>query len=119
MSFGVLDSDSEYVKGLVKVLDDLGFQTYVFNKEDSFEKEYTKSRFDVVLLSWGLGGERVCESIKKVGEPYPSVIVGGEGGGTVSIHLSIPAVGFLFIPYDAEHLMNTLLKAVENRYELD
>jgi len=118
MSCAVVDGDDEYRAHLARVLDDLGFEVSSFGGSGDFEKQQRDFRFDVIILSWNVepvpGGE-VVESIRRLGEPYPALIVECDGGESVSFQLALAPVGFLFKPFDAGRLMEVLGNAVEDR----
>ena len=111
----IVDNDDEYRNHLSKVLDDLGFLVFSFGNSHEFLIQNKACRFDVVILSWNIepiAGVQVVETIRENGEPYPALIVECDGGESVSLQLAIAPIGFLFKPFDAQHLMQMLEKAV-------
>jgi DNA-binding NtrC family response regulator len=118
MSCAVVDGDVEYRNHLAKVLDDLGFLVFHFGNSREFEIQHRECRFDVVILSWSvepLSGGAVVESIRRLGEPFPALVIECDGGESVSFQLALAPVGFLFKPFDVGHLMEVLRKAVEDK----
>jgi DNA-binding NtrC family response regulator len=111
----IVDQEEEYCEHLSTVLNDLGFDTFVFFEHKEFNEKCCDYNFDVVIVSWDSKfflGEDVVESIIKCGEPYPSVIIGCDGGKTLSFQMAIPPVGFLIKPFDAKHLMEIVRRAI-------
>jgi FixJ family two-component response regulator len=117
MSCAIVDPEKEYSEYLSNVLYDLGFDMSVFNNEKDFNSVCCKSNFDIVIVSWDMEtflGEDVVESLRKCGEPYPSIIVGCDGGNSVSFQLALSPVGFLFKPFEAKRLFEVVRRAMEN-----
>jgi FixJ family two-component response regulator len=115
MSCAIVDADSEYRSHLAKVLDDLGFLVLEFGDSRCFIVQNKECRFDIVILSWNIEpipGVQVVEAVRENGEPYPSLIVECDGGESVSLQLVLAPIGFLFKPFDAQHLMQVLEKAI-------
>lgn len=116
MSCAVVDVDDEYREHLGRVLEDLGFLVFSFGNSREFETQQADCRFDVVILTWNaepVSGGEVVESIRRLGEPYPALIIECDGGESVSFHLALAPVGFLFRPFDAGRFMEVLGKAIE------
>jgi DNA-binding NtrC family response regulator len=115
VSCAVIDRDHVFRTLFSQVLDDLGFLVYGFDNSYEFLRKNKEGRFDIVILSWNskpISGMKVVERIRRNGEPYPSLIIGCEGGESVSLQLALAPIGFLFKPFDAQHLMTMLLKAL-------
>lgn len=116
MSCAIVDKEEEYCEHLSNVLYDLGFDVSIFDDAKSFKPAYNKSKFDIVIVSWDMEsfmGENVVEAIKECGEPYPSIVLGCDGGGSLSFQLALPPVGFLFKPFDANRLFEVIHRAIE------
>jgi DNA-binding NtrC family response regulator len=111
----IVDQEEEYCEHLSKVLNDLGFGTFVFIGHEEFSDKCCDYNFDVVIVSWDsedFMGEDVVESITECGEPYPSIIIGCDRGKTLSFQSSLQPIGFLFKPFDAKHFMGIIKRAI-------
>jgi DNA-binding NtrC family response regulator len=116
MSCAIVDQEEGYRECVAQVVDDLGFETSLFYGREDFEESHGRRKFDLVIVSWDAEsnlGEDVVEAIGKCGEPHPSLIVGCDG--SLSFHLALSPVGFLFKPFDVKHFMEVIERATENR----
>ena len=116
MSCAIVDKEEEYCEHLSNVLYDLSFDVSIFDDEKSFKSEHSKSKFDIVIVSWDMDsfmGENVVEAIKECGEPYPSIVIGCDSGGSLSFRLALQPIGFLFKPFSANRLFEVIHRAIE------
>ena len=118
MSCAIVDTEEEYSEHLSNVLYDLGFDMSVFNNEKDFNAVCCESNFDIVIVSWDMEetflGEDVVKALRDCGRPYPSIIIGCDGGSSLSFQLALPPIGFLFKPFEANRLFEVVRRAMEN-----
>lgn len=115
MSCAIVDKEEKYCEHLADVLYDLGFDVSIFDNEKEFDSVYSDSKFNIVIVSWSMDslmGENVMETIKIYGEPYASVIVGCDGGNSLSFCFDLRPAGFLFKPFDADRFFEVIYRAI-------
>jgi FixJ family two-component response regulator len=116
MSCAIVDDDEKYREHLSFILQSLGFDVWLYGDGENFEIGHCDKGFDVVIVSWEVEpflGEHVFESIRKCNKPHPKVIIGCDGGQTLSFHLDLPPFGFLFKPFNAKRFMEVMQKVME------
>ena len=111
----VVDSDRKFTEPFAKVLNNLGFEVFVFNNSTEFVTQSEEYRFDIVVIAWDvqpISGMQVVEKIRNAGVPYPAIVIACDVGESVSFQLAISPVGFLFKPFEAGQLMQILSKSI-------
>jgi signal transduction histidine kinase len=114
----VVDDNLEFVRILVRILEEKGFQTSIAPDGNTAINKILSESPELVLLDLKLpdiSGEEILKRIKEISEEIAIIIITGYGGERVAVDLiKAGAMDFLSKPIEKE----VLLRVVENALKI-
>ena len=115
----LVDDDRDLLKAATDWLEVSGFSVSAFHRPEEAYQQFFRDEPDVVLSDIrmpSIDGMTLLNSLIKARSEVPIVLMTGHGDVTLAVKaMKQGAEDFIEKPYDAEHLLSILDKAVEKR----
>ncbi|BCH32766.1 Fis family transcriptional regulator [Mesorhizobium sp. L-8-10] len=115
----LVDDDRDLLKAATNWLEVSGFAVSAFHRPEEAYQQLMRDEPDVVVSDIrmpGIDGMTLLNSIIKIRSDVPVILMTGHGDVTLAVKaMKRGAEDFIEKPYDAEHLLSLLDKAVEKR----
>ncbi|PLU57108.1 response regulator, partial [Sinorhizobium medicae] len=115
----LVDDDRDLLKAAADWLEISGFSVSAFDRAEEAYRQLMREESDVVMTDIrmpGIDGMTLLSSIVRTNGEVPVILMTGHGDVAVAVRaMKQGAEDFIEKPYDAEHLLSVLDKAVEKR----